>query len=261
MIQFEHVSLSFGSHKVLTDVSFTVPAGKMTAVLGPSGSGKSTVLRLIMGLLKPSSGTVIVDGEDISIMSERRLQRTRRKMGMVFQHNALFDGMSVAHNVGFYPHYVEKQPWRKVLPVVMSLLAELGVADSANSLPGELSGGMRRRVALARSLIYHPKILLYDEPTTGLDPYMTEVVADLIQEMNERYSVTGIMVSHDLPTVYDIADHVILIQNGVAVVVGPPGELLRSHKAEVISFASSWRKQIVEYSAEISREETGPEGS
>src|SRR5690606_12277721 len=109
-----------------------------TAVLGPSGSGKSTVLRMIMGLLKPDTGHVIVDGEDVATMSDRRLQRIRRKMGMVFQHNALFDGLSVAHNVGFYPHYVEKQPWRKVLPEVMTLLAELGIADSSDKLPGQL---------------------------------------------------------------------------------------------------------------------------
>lgn len=261
MIEFENVALSFGSNEVLTDVSFSVPTGKMTAVLGPSGSGKSTVLRLIMGLIKPSAGRVIVDGEDISSMSERRLQRCRRKMGMVFQHNALFDGLSVAHNVGFYPHYVEKQPWRKVLPEVMGMLAELGIADSADKLPGQLSGGMRRRVALARCLIYHPKILLYDEPTTGLDPYMTEVVSDLIQEMNERYAVTGIMVSHDLPTVYDIAEHIVLIIGGKAVIVGGPGELLRSQHEEVISFASSWRRNIIEYSAEISRVDEGPAGS
>ncbi|MEZ5336827.1 MAG: ATP-binding cassette domain-containing protein [bacterium] len=255
MISFEGVQLSFGSHQVLRDVSFSVPSGQMTAVLGPSGSGKSTILRLIMGLIRPQQGRVIVDGEDVTKMSERRLQRSRRKMGMVFQHNALFDGLNVAENVGFYPTYVEKRPWKQVLPEVEELLEDLGLADSAQKLPGELSGGMRRRVALARSLIYRPKILLYDEPTTGLDPYMTEVVAELISEMNEKYAVTGVMVSHDLPTVYDIADHVVLITEGQATVVGHPSELLRSEKPEVIGFASSWRRHIIEYSGEMSKEE------
>jgi phospholipid/cholesterol/gamma-HCH transport system ATP-binding protein len=133
----------------------------------------------------------------------------------------------------------------------MSLLAELGLAESADRLPGELSGGMRRRVALARSLIYHPKILLYDEPTTGLDPYMTEIVSDLIRDTNQRFGMTSIIVSHDLPTVYDIAEHVVLISGGRATVVGAPKELLRSRDAEVLAFASSWRRQIIEYSAEI----------
>ncbi|MCB1219249.1 MAG: ATP-binding cassette domain-containing protein [Planctomycetales bacterium] len=259
MINFENINLSFDGVQVLRNVSFNVPPQQMTAVLGPSGSGKSTILRLIMGLIKPDSGRVIVDGEDVTQMSERRLQRARRKMGMVFQHNALFDGLSVAENVGFYPTYVEKKPWKQVLAEVMELLADLGLADSADKLPSELSGGMRRRVALARSLIYHPTILLYDEPTTGLDPYMTEVVVELIAEMNEKYSVTGIMVSHDLPTVYDIADHVVLIADGSATVVGHPSELLRSQSSEVIGFASSWRRHIIEYSAEIERKDEGPE--
>ena len=258
MIEFENIHLSFGNNHILQNVNFSVPANQMTAVLGPSGSGKSTVLRLIMGLIKPTKGRVLVDGEDVSAMSEQRLQRARRKMGMVFQHNALFDGMSVAQNVGFYPMFVEKKPWRTVLPEVMELLEDLGLEDSADKIPAELSGGMRRRVALARSLIYHPKILLYDEPTTGLDPYMTEVVTDLIAEMNEKFSVTGIMVSHDLPTVYDIADHVVLIADGSATVVGHPRELLLSERSEVIGFASSWRKHIIEYSADMKERKEGP---
>jgi phospholipid/cholesterol/gamma-HCH transport system ATP-binding protein len=251
MIKFEDVHLSFSGHEVLRGVNFAAQSRQITALVGPSGSGKSTALRLIIGFLQPDSGRIEIDGEDVSHLTERGWRAVRRKMGMVFQSSALFDSMTVCQNVGFYPHYVERRPWRRVREEVLELLAELDLADDADKLPGELSGGMQRRVALARSLIYHPTILLYDEPTTGLDPHMTSVVTELIAEMNEKYGVTSVVVSHDLPSIHEIADHVVLIDGGVSVTVGAPDQLLHSDDPQVSKFAAIWRDQIRLYASEL----------
>lgn len=251
MIEFKDVHLDFDGHEVLKGVSFHCPPRQVTAIMGPSGSGKSTALRLVMGFLQPRQGQLVVDGEDVTRLPEKSWVKVRRKMGMVFQHSALFDSLTVCQNVAFYPHFVDRQPWRKVRPQVLELLSELGLDGHADKLPEELSGGMQRRVALARSLIYRPKILLYDEPTTGLDPHMTAVVSEMIDEMNERYEVTSIVVSHDLPSIHDIADHVVLISDGQSVTVGPPSELLTSKQPAVARFADSWRQQIRAYSSEM----------
>jgi phospholipid/cholesterol/gamma-HCH transport system ATP-binding protein len=251
MIEFKDVRLGFAGKEVLKGVSFSCPPHQVTAIMGPSGSGKSTALRLVMGFLRADNGSLTVDGEDVTHLTEKAWVRVRRKMGMVFQHSALFDSLTVCQNVAFYPHFVLKQSWRRVRPQVMDLLCELGLEGDADKLPEELSGGMQRRVALARSLIYRPKILLYDEPTTGLDPHMSAVVSELIDEMNEKYKVTSIVVSHDLPSIHDIADHVVLISEGESFTVGQPSELLTSEQSAVRSFAGSWRQQIRTYSTEM----------
>jgi phospholipid/cholesterol/gamma-HCH transport system ATP-binding protein len=251
MIKFVDVWSSYGEEAILRGASFTAQAGQVTALVGPSGSGKSTVLRLLMGFWQADKGAIVIDGEEVATAGERRWRIIRRKMGMVFQSSALFDSMTVCQNVGFYPHFVERQPWRKVRVQVLELLDELGLAEAADKLPGELSGGMQRRVALARSLIYRPKILLYDEPTTGLDPHMTVVVTELIAEMNARYGVTSVVVSHDLPSIHDIADHVVLVDAGRTVPVGSPDQLLHSDDPAVSRFASIWREQIRLYAAEL----------
>jgi phospholipid/cholesterol/gamma-HCH transport system ATP-binding protein len=251
MIQFHNVWAGYDGHDVLKDVSLQCAGGKVTAIVGPSGSGKSTTLRVIMGFLAPHRGQLLIDGEDVTALGEKAWVKVRRKMGMVFQHNALFDSLTIAQNVGFYPHFVERRPWGEVRPQALKMLAELGLDGTADKLPGELSGGMQRRAALARSLIYKPKILLYDEPTTGLDPHATDVVTALIHEMNERYQVTSVIVSHDLPSVHDIADHVVLINEGYAITVGAPRELLLSSSQQVARFAGNWRRQVLLYAEEI----------
>lgn len=251
MIRFDNVWASYGAEQVLSGVSFVAESLKITALVGPSGSGKSTCLRLIMGFMKADRGAVLIDGQDVGSLTEREWEAVRGKMGMVFQSSALFDSMTVVQNVGFFPHFVQHKPWRRVYPAVMDLLKELDLAEAANKLPAELSGGMQRRVALARSLIYKPTILLYDEPTTGLDPQMTEVVNDLIREMSERYGVTSIVVSHDLPSINAIADHVVLIDHGESIDVGAPTELLRSQEPRLKAFTSGWREQILEHAQEL----------
>jgi phospholipid/cholesterol/gamma-HCH transport system ATP-binding protein len=248
MVELRNVQSSFEGRQILKGVSFVAQPRQITALVGASGSGKSTVLKLIMGFFQPDRGEILIEGENIVGLPERKLLQVRRKMGMVFQHSALFDSMTVAENVGFYPFYVERQPWRKVQPSVKELLGELGMADDAKKLPGELSGGMQRRVALARALIYHPQILLYDEPTTGLDPHMTSIVDELIMETNEKFGITSIVVSHDLPSVHRIADHVILLSNGESLDVGPPEELVSSSDPKVMEFTKEWRSQVEQLS-------------
>jgi phospholipid/cholesterol/gamma-HCH transport system ATP-binding protein len=251
VIEFKNVWARYGEEYILRDVSFIADSDKITALVGPSGSGKSTALRIIIGFLKPERGEVLIDGQDVSKLDEKHWNDVRRKMGMVFQNSALFDSMSVMQNVGFYPHYVENLPWRRVRPQVLKLLEELGLGGAADKLPSELSGGMQRRVALARSLIYHPKVLLYDEPTTGLDPQMTDVVNELIREMNDRYKVTSIVVSHDLESIMAIADHVVLVDKGESLIVGEPRELLFSKDPRVEAFTSSWRSQMRAHASEM----------
>jgi phospholipid/cholesterol/gamma-HCH transport system ATP-binding protein len=251
LIQFDDVWVSYGAERVLQGVSFTAESLKITALVGPSGSGKSTCLRLIMGFIQAERGRVLIDGQDVGQLTEREWRGVRSKMGMVFQSSALFDSMTVAQNVGFFPHFVEGKPWKRVRLEVMDLLKELELEDAANKLPAELSGGMQRRVALARSLIYKPTILLYDEPTTGLDPQMTDVVNDLIREMSERYGVTSIVVSHDLPSINAIADHVVLIDHGESIDVGAPVELLRSQEPRLRAFTAGWREQILAHAQEL----------
>jgi phospholipid/cholesterol/gamma-HCH transport system ATP-binding protein len=206
-----------------------------------------------MGFLSAEQGKVLIDGQDVTGLTERQWLAVRRKMGMVFQNSALFDSLTVTQNVGFYPHYVEGKRWRRVLPEVMALLAELDLTDAAAKLPNELSGGMRRRVALARSLIYHPKILLYDEPTTGLDPHMTEVVTGLIEEMADRFGITSVVVSHDLPSIHEVADHVVLIDAGESVTLGSPAALLESADPRVQAFAGGWRNQLRAYAGQVDK--------
>jgi phospholipid/cholesterol/gamma-HCH transport system ATP-binding protein len=251
MIKFEDVWLSFGGQPVLRGVSMECAEGQITSIVGPSGSGKSTVLRLAMGFRTADRGKVTIDGEDVTVIKEKRWARVRRKMGMVFQHSALFDSLSVAENVGFYPYYVDREPWKKVRPKALELLGELGLADAANKMPEQLSGGMQRRVALARALIYHPKILLYDEPTTGLDPQNSELVSHMIREANEKFGVTSVVVSHDLQCIHDISDHVVLITGGESVEVGPPRQLFIHQDPRVAGFTAVWREQVKEYAKEM----------
>lgn len=259
MIQLNDVWLSFDGQRVLRGISLRCERGKITTIVGPSGSGKSTVLRIAMGFLQVDSGQVSVDGEEVTRIPEKRWTRVRRKMGMVFQHSALFDSLSVVENVGFYPYFVDRQPWRKVREEAMNLLSELGLADAANKMPEQLSGGMQRRVALARALVYHPKILLYDEPTTGLDPQNSELVSSMIREANEKFGVTSIVVTHDLQCIHGISDDVILVTQGEGIDIGKPHQLFVNSDPRVVSFTQVWRDQMHDFSREMAESEGSAE--
>ncbi len=257
MIIFDDVWVNLGGQRVLRGVSLHVKTGSITTIVGPSGSGKSTVLRVAMGFRVADSGSVTVDGEDVTHIPEKRWARVRRKMGMVFQHSALFDSLTVVENVGFYLYYVDRLPWRKVREQSMELLSELGLADSANKMPEELSGGMQRRVALARALVYHPKILLYDEPTTGLDPQNSDLVSRMIREANEKFGVTSVVVTHDLQCIHSISDDVNLITDGECIDIGKPHQLFVNPDPRVVAFTSVWREQMLEYASEMRGEPGG----
>jgi len=239
MIEFDKVVVRFDKKTVLDGVSFTIPSNKISYLIGGSGSGKSTALKVMMGFLKPQSGRVIIDGEDVAGIGDRKYARIRKKMGMVFQGSALFDSMTVFDNVAFYPVYRERARMRNIAPRVTEILNDLGLQGTERLYPAELSGGMRRRVALARALIYQPKILLYDEPTTGLDPLTTELVDGIIAETNSNFNVTSVVVSHDMSSVLDIADHVIFVHGGKSVEIGGHDAILGCKDPDVHEFIKS----------------------
>ncbi len=247
MLKLIDIRAGYGNTEVLHGVSLVAEGNVTTAIIGSSGGGKSTLLKVIMGFLRPTSGRLIIDGEDVTHCSEHAFAEHRLKMGLVFQESALFDSLTVAENIGFFPFYREKQPWRKVLPRVREMLDMLGLEGIESKYPAELSGGMRRRVALGRTLIYRPKVLLYDEPTTGLDPTMINIVDEIIREMNEKFKVTSVLVSHDLESVLDVAERVFLMHEGVALDVGEPHQLLTSEDPIVCQFTKSWREHVEMY--------------
>jgi len=261
MLMLEGIRAGYGDTEVLHGIDLVAQERVTTAIIGSSGGGKSTLLKVIMGFLRPTAGKLIIDGKDVANISEHEFARHRQKMGLVFQESALFDSLTVAENVGFFPYYREKKPWGKVLPMVREMLEMLDLPGIENKYPSELSGGMRRRVALGRTLIYKPKILLYDEPTTGLDPTMIGHVDEIIREMNEKFQVTSILVSHDLESVLDVAEHVFLVHDGIAQDVGEPWHLLTSKDPQVATFTKSWRDHVEMYRRLMHSKDSGENGT
>ncbi len=226
MIQLENVSLTIDGREILTDVNLFVDSGGIATIMGLSGCGKTTTLRLMMGLLRPTRGRVLVDGQDISVMRERDLNRVRRKMGMVFQYAALFDSLTVWENVAFgllrqRGRYTQEQ----IDAAVGSKLAAVGMDGMEKLLPAELSGGMQKRVGMARALAMDPQIVLYDEPTSGLDPVMATIIDDLIVGLRDRFAVTSIVVSHDIQSIMHISNKVAMLYNGSVIACGSPEEI------------------------------------
>ena len=212
---------------ILNDVSFVVPERSITCIMGISGTGKTTLLRLMAGLLKPDSGEVFINGRDVVQMKEKELNEVRRKMGFVFQYGALFDSLNIGQNVGFGLTQM-KRPKKEIKETVASLLAEVGLEGVEDKLPSELSGGMRKRAAMARALATHPEIVLYDEPTSGLDPVMSRVIDDLIVNLRDRAGTTNVIVSHHLTSILRISDKVMMLHGAKFVVEGSPNEVQKS---------------------------------
>jgi len=198
MIEFRSVYKSFDDETVLKDVSFKIDRGETKIILGESGSGKSTILKLILGLIRPDSGQIVVDGHDITRMTERELVSIRRDIGMVFQEGALFDSLSVRENVG-YRLAEEGMDENEIEVEVLQLLGFVGLEDAIDKMPAELSGGMKRRVGIARALVGTPKVVLYDEPTAGLDPITKRTIVELMIKLRDMEGVTSVFVTHDLP--------------------------------------------------------------
>lgn len=212
LVEVRDVHVRFGRHNVLRDINLSIPRGQTVAVIGESGCGKTVLLKTLIGLIPPTEGAVYFDGKDLAHLSEKQLTRERIRFGFVFQGAALFDSMTIAQNVGFpLRQHTSKSP-DEIDEIVHARLTEVGLPESVlNKKPAELSGGMRKRVGLARALALDPEIMLYDEPTTGLDPIMSDVINELMLRTRRRHPVTGIIVTHDMRTAHKVADRVIML--------------------------------------------------
>ena len=222
------VEKAFGRHRVLTGVDCRIPRGRITVIMGPSGTGKSVLLRHFVGLLAPDRGDVIVEGRSVPAIREEQLVELRRDMGMLFQDGALFSSMSLYDNVAFPLRQHTRRSEREIREIVMTRLAEVGLAGAEAKMPNELSGGMRKRAGFARALVLQPRILLFDEPDSGLDPVRTALLCELIREIQRRYGSTAVVISHDTKAVFEVADNVILLHGGRVVEQGTKDRLRES---------------------------------
>jgi phospholipid/cholesterol/gamma-HCH transport system ATP-binding protein len=211
MIEVRDLKKRFGSQPILDGVSFRIEEGESVAIIGRSGGGKSVLLKHIIGLLQPDEGAVLIEGENIVAMNERQLLRVREKFGMVFQGAALFDSMSVAENVAFPLERKEKLTPGEIARRVAAALEMVDLPGTQNKKPAELSGGMRKRVGLARAIVYEPRIVLYDEPTTGLDPIVSDSIDKLIMRVRDQLKVTSIVVTHDMRSARRVGNHVLML--------------------------------------------------
>ena len=267
-VEFDDVSLAFDDNVVLRHISFSVPIGQLTIVIGASGVGKSVVLKLIMGLLKPDSGAIRVNGERIDTMTEAQLIRVRDDLGMLFQESALFDSLSVADNVGYKLYEETDMPADQVRQRVEDVLRFIGLAEYIDRMPSELSGGQRRRVAIARAMAARPRLILFDEPTSGLDPMTAKTVDAEIIKLRDIHHVTAILVTHQLQDAFYIATHQAVVDNGQAGIVeadehaakdvrfimlkdaeiffkGSAAEMLASQDPYLVTYLSGWVPPLV----------------
>lgn len=233
MIKLANISMNFGSKRVLEDISLDIAQGETMVVIGPSGSGKSTLLRLIVGLTKPSSGEVYIDGQEITSLDEEELNRIRLRMGMVFQYSALFDSMTVGENVAFGLRQHTSRSEEDIARVVRRKLRMVGLSGQEEVMPNELSGGMKKRVSLARAIAFDPEIVLYDEPTAGLDPIMANTIDRLIASTKRIMGVTSVVVTHHMNSAFNIADRIAMIYDGKIVEVGTVDQIKNS-KNEIV---------------------------
>ena len=215
IIEMKDVHKSFGSQKVLNGVNLIVNKGETLSIIGNSGCGKSVLVKHLIGLLQPDSGTIIVEGRDINQISDNELTEVRKKFAMVFQGAALFDSLNVYENVSFGLRRIKKDmPEERIKMKVAEVLDMVGMPNIEKKMPSELSGGMKKRVGLARAIAMDPEILLYDEPTTGLDPVMSRIIDDLIVKMQTLLNVTSIVITHDMMSVFRMADRVVMLYDG-----------------------------------------------
>jgi phospholipid/cholesterol/gamma-HCH transport system ATP-binding protein len=235
-IEFRHVSKAFGDNRVLDDVSFFVIPGETLCILGRSGVGKSVSLHNIMGFLKPDSGRVIVAFEDITDYTEEQMVEIRKKVTMVFQNGALFDSLTVGENVAFPLRERRDLSEEQIFQIIDGLLEMVGVKEMRDMLPSDLSTGMKRSVAIARALAAQPECVLYDEPTTMVDPLMAQLLGDLIKRLKFQLHLTSIVVTHDMRLAKKLADRVVFLHEGKAIFFGPYSEMEQSHHPIVQEF-------------------------
>ncbi|NVN92072.1 MAG: ABC transporter ATP-binding protein [Desulfuromonadales bacterium] len=238
MIKLTNIYKSFGSQMVLNSLDFTVPAGQITAIIGPSGEGKSVLIKHMIGLLQPDSGMIEVEGESILGLRAAELNRIREKFGMLFQNAALFDSMNVFENVAFPLQEKTKLKKDEVRSRVLAALEDVGLKNVEHKYTDELSGGMKKRVGLARALLLNPKIILFDEPTTGLDPIIKRAIHHLIRETHAKFGFTAVIVSHEIPDIFDIAQNVAMLYKGKILQFGTADDIRNSSHPVVHQFIS-----------------------
>ncbi|MDB5871136.1 MAG: putative transporter, permease component [Ramlibacter sp.] len=236
LVVCRNLSFGYGERLILDKVSFTVPRGKVTALMGASGGGKTTVLRLIGGQVKPRGGELLFDGKEVAKLDQSGLYAARRRMGMLFQFGALFTDLSVFDNVAFPLREHTGLPEGLVRDIVLMKLNAVGLRGARDLMPSEISGGMARRVALARAIALDPELIMYDEPFAGLDPISLGTAAQLIRRLNDTLGITSIVVSHDLEETFHIADQVIVLANGKVAAQGTPQEVMHSDDPLVDQF-------------------------
>jgi phospholipid/cholesterol/gamma-HCH transport system ATP-binding protein len=237
LIQIENLSFSYSENKlILKNISLQIPAGKITAIMGGSGSGKTTVLRLISGQISPQHGTVKVFGQDISKLNYRQIYGVRRRLGLLFQFGALFTDLSVAANIAFPLRENTNLSNNFIERIVAMKLEAVGLTGTQDLMPGELSGGMARRIALARAMALDPELMLYDEPFTGLDPISLNTIAMLIKKLNDQLKQTAVLVTHDIAATMEIADYIYFMSNGEIIADGTTEEIRNSTNPAVKQF-------------------------
>ncbi len=245
LFDIRDLRVQFGQQEVLRGINLQIPKGQTIAVIGESGCGKTVLMKTIIGLITPTEGEVLFDGHDLSRLGDKELTRQRVRFGFVFQNAALFDSMSVGQNVAFPLREHSAYSADEVREIVLARLAEVGLPENiVTKKPAELSGGMRKRVGLARALAINPEIMLYDEPTTGLDPIMSDVINELILRVRERHTVTSVVVTHDMKTAQKVADRVVMLfpasrigdDEPQILYDGPPDEILQSRDRRVTQF-------------------------
>ena len=245
MLSIQGLGISFGQHEVLRDINLQIPRGQTLAIIGESGCGKTVLLKTLIQLITPTRGKVLFDGQDLSELNLHELAKQRTRFGFIFQQAALFDSMTIGQNVAFPLLQHTRLSEAEVQQRVLEQLADVGLPDSViNKKPAELSGGMRKRVGVARALMLNPELVLYDEPTTGLDPIVSDVINDLILRSRRRYCVTSIIVTHDMRTARKVADRVVMLypisrldgDEPQVIFDGPPSELDRTEDRRVVQF-------------------------
>ena len=236
VISLRQLNITFGTHTVLDNIDLDVYKGETLAVLGPSGTGKSTVLRSMIGLLEPNGGQIFIQGEDVSGLDEDGWNRLRMKMGMVFQYSALFDFLTVGENVAFGLRQHTDKSNEEIQGIVTQMLDLVGLPGTQDVYPAELSGGMKKRVGLARAIAVNPEIVLYDEPTAGLDPIMSRNISRLIKKTQEQLHVTSVLVTHDMQSAFYAADRVAMLYEGHIVAIGTAEEMKNSTNPIVKAF-------------------------
>jgi phospholipid/cholesterol/gamma-HCH transport system ATP-binding protein len=251
LVEFKQVTFAYpgakGDRVILKDLSLSVPRGKVTALMGASGGGKTTVLRLIGGQQKATTGKVLFDGQDVAGMAQTALYEARRRMGMLFQFGALFTDLSVFDNVAFpLREHTDLSP-ALIRDIVLMKLDAVGLRGARELMPSEISGGMARRVALARAIVLDPELIMYDEPFAGLDPISLGTAAQLIRQLNDTLGITSIVVSHDLEETFRIADQVIILANGGIAAQGTPQEVMNSSDPLVHQFVNALSEGPVEF--------------